>query len=347
MPSLVSVSGGFVDALDADKPMAVVNKMINQSIGVGIPTDVPVAAWYPESGGSAGNFSGTVDTSTDLSATLFEANFAWNGNPLYPTQPDVSITSTYAWHLVFDFNNYSGNGVTWDQVFLFGHNFNINNSPTDRIDFLAADSIAEVQSISGAAAFSIGNAITPGSANPVIYSPYKNSSTTYRRADDYRYLQIRFSSSTVNYVTVPPQIGEVVVGERIQFGRRAVRPFQAERLGNKKEKFESDAGNIHRFIKARGQNSVNHTFQIEPSANPSFSINDATQFESLLTQTEAFSRPVAWVEFPTENPNRILYYEIQNESFIAPFTDEGAVRNFTLEMKELAPFYAARVNNWT
>lgn len=311
MPTTASLETNVLNAGLADKPMCFTNKL---------QTLATTASWYIEASGSL-NVVGS--RSTETANTQAPGAWAYNGDPLLRTTPTAA--NTYAYWLYFEFSA----SQSLDSFALLNHNLNDASSLTERVDFLVTEA-------SGATPLTVSTFTTPFDERLGFNWVDAGGTTVYESVEG---VAVRFASSTTS-TAWQPSVGEVVAGSRIQFPRKAIRPYAADNVDAGLEEFMSDAGQTYIFRKAAGRNVKEHRWQVETANDPTYTtINFLTQIRALRDQSEAFSYPFMWVENPATDNDDFRYVRAI-PPWEAPYIEAGIV-DYEMKLRELAPFYRA------
>ena len=244
----------------------------------------------------------------------------------------------YAWHLYFDFSLGSNplGSQTIDSFAVLNHNFNDASSIVDRVGIYVTEANAATPVLV------YQSTTTPFPDRFVVPWLTAGGAASYSSVEG---VSVRVATAST-FGSFVPKIGEVVVGQRIQLPRKAIRPWEPDAIQQGASELVVDSGQTYRFFRGRGRNVKDMTFQVRPLADQVYTtINFSDQIELIRDRTQGYSRPLLWVENPNSAPNDARYMVTTNPRWEAAY-EEAALRNFNLKLRELAPFYRNQVNSW-
>lgn len=264
---------------------------------------------------------------TNINDLYFPTYHAVDGYGGSITKPDMTGSPTEV-NLVFQIPT----DVEFDSIIILNHNFN---------DIGALNSI-KVQ-VDNASTFSgphtIGSIPAPSSGNPRLVA---FDSSFYVSGGDYLRLQLIATTA----FSAAPQLGQLIVGRRIQLASKPDDPWAPERAVSEQEINIGDNGVLTYFSKGAGLRKGKP--QWRPSGNDGVgayvSLDNRAAFRELYKQTRGFSDPFCICYDPTSNKNETLW--VKETSGELNLEYRGLMRYQQLEYEELIPGYNAEQYGW-
>lgn len=158
-------------------------------------------------------------------------------------------------------------------------------------------------------------------------------------------LRVRIQSSTASgsdpFGTTVPEIGEVIIGERVQLSRKGDKPLMTHNDGSSVLELETDSGRTFTFLKREGGENFTHVWR--PSDSDPYSLNDRTAFNSMWRGCKRGSRAFLYVPSPTTDANRGLWCKVPPEFRKSRNLVGVTMEETSMEMIEQTPVYDVEV----
>ena len=221
---------------------------------------------------AAGSFAGA-----DASASGFPAARAYDGFTDLVTKPSSAAVT---WYYLLDF---SVTPIDIDFCAIMGHNFGTITGLTVTLEI--ADDSAFTTNLIEIASFSPAS-----SNNRLIDLVLETGGGTARK-----YSTVPYARIVITGTSGTPEIGELILGERLQMQYKPNRPYNPDQVSAESEQFRTKSGIVTTYIHNRGARSVNASLVVSGTTK----IADVNAF---WTNTRHGTLPFLWVENPNSTP---------------------------------------------
>ena len=150
-------------------------------------------------------------------------------------------------------------------------------------------------------------------------------------------IQTSAATGTNPFGTTVPEIGEVIIGERIQLSRKGDKPLMTHSEGSSVLELETDSGRTFTFLKREGGENLTHLWH--PSDSDPYSLNDRTSFNTMWRGCRRGSRAFLYVPSPTNDTNRGLWCKVPPGFRKDRLLQGVTMEETSMEMIEQTPIY--------
>jgi hypothetical protein len=220
------------------------------------------------------------------------------------------------------------NGHLWDQRLYVTVRFSQNQTFSDFTDLPSSGVVASATMPATNAKLIFDRLIGPGGFG------------TWARYSGVQYVAIDFARTGLGPINVLPQISEVVLGQRRQFGHNPRRPHDPQSRRSTVERYIGDSGAVGTNVLMRDQAVLDLRFKAHP--HNVFGIDERATAQALWDDAEGGTRPILWVNGQTKLvatgnlPAGVWTYAPEPEAQW-PYTGPTA-SEINVQLLELPPF---------
>jgi len=296
--STANISAADLAYLAADKPI-----LGSQAIPA-----APTACIWHNSG-----------STTDRTSATYPARRAYDGFGGLVTKP-TTASEDKVWYYSMDL---AAAGVEFDFVAILGHNFGTLHGGGALTVTLEVDDASNF-----ATCVSIPITTTTGTGNTrIVALVLDHVAATAKRYSAVRYARLKITRGATNFT---PEIGELVLGRRLQMYHKPDVPYDTYSLHGNKEVSITQGGVVHSSVFSKGRRQLSASWR-----------NDSTTLQAAIsawvTATSYKTRPFVWIENPYSAPASWHLMVPDDADFNMPLEEQPAIRTFELEATEQGP----------
>jgi hypothetical protein len=258
-------------------------------------------------------------STTDRTHATYPARRAYDGFAGVVTKP-TTVSTDKIWYYSLDT---AAAGVEFDFVAIVGHNLGTLHAGGALTVTLEVDDAANF-----ATAVSIPITVTTGTSNARIMTlVLDHVAATAKRYSAVRYVRLKIARGATDFT---PEIGELVLGRRLQMCHKPDVPYDSYSLHGNKEVSVTMGGVVHSTIYSKGRRQLAAEWRTD---------NTTLQaaISSWVAATSYKTRSFVWVENPYSAPASWHLMVADDSDFDMPLDENPAIRVFSLEATEQGP----------
>lgn len=145
-----------------------------------------------------------------------------------------------------------------------------------------------------------------------------------------------YVTTSGQYWTTFPRIYEVILGKRYQLGKKSIRPWDPDPIGNNMARRVSDSGVISDYVRAAGVWESRQDWQI-PIGTDAYGIDNEQAVRDMWAATSYGSNSFVYIEDPTTAPELARLCKFTNSTLSMPYQGPRE-RRVQLGMIETPPY---------
>jgi len=347
--SKATIAAGQYSALNADKPFFVCNNVIGTAHAsdpaslAGSAT--PHVQWRENGDWQAG------DDDTDssyLTSNLYDGH-------LHRASKPTTYAARSTHNLIMNIEEGTTDLYKIDTLVILGHNFDdIGANSTNPILQLTISDSSDFSTTTGSQLLGtyLGNPgfsaqLNTGKRICVFDLTGSTTSGDYDQWTNARYIKLKISSNA-NFA-VAPEIGELILGKRIQLSYKSNHPYSDDDTDSLVSEFVSETGHRSSYVKRKGQAVFNLRHRATNSS-ATYTIDDEQQWKDFNTLTDYGTKPFLFVPNPdsteiTGSPDDqgtsdAYWVRRSSPAFRLPYNTLN-IRDMSMELLEIPPFVSS------
>lgn len=258
-------------------------------------------------------------STTDRTDSTYPARRAYEGLTGFATKP-TTASADKTWFLSFV--------MPWpyveiDFVGIVGHNFGTLHTDGALTVTLEIDDASNF-----ATAISIPITVTTSTSNARIMAlSLKHTGSAALRYSTVRYVRLKITRAATNFT---PEIGELVLGRRLQMYYKPDVPYDVYARHSSSETSVTHGGVIYRTTYYKGARTLAASWEDDNSTLHS-------EIDAFISASDYKTRPFVWIENPNSAPASWNYMCADDVDHALPLDENPSKRVFELQATEQGP----------
>lgn len=259
------------------------------------------------------NQTGSFATA-DSSASMYGAAYGGDDGSHVLTKPD---SAQAAWYYLMGF----ATGQSFDSLVIINHN-------------LGSTSATVVLEIADDSAFTTNLVqlctVTPSDDSRIVELELFHTGSVARLYSGVEYARLKITYAG----TDTPQLGEVILSQRLQLSREPADPYDVRNLRGESVLVSSNSGVQTRYVWSKGRRHISARIT-EVESSGWYAVADFFRDDCDYGQ-----HPLVWIDAPYTEPEKAAWMHWERAELIGPY-DGHEARTFQFSLVEQGPHYQA------